>query len=296
MRTRVIDLDGAAAAQPPLAALLDDGLAQRIDLRHKAAALRIVARQCEMRAFARQLDEAGPPPGRGAEVTFYGSGDFHHLTAALVARHELPLTIVHIDNHPDWVTFPATHNCGAWVNRALELPHVRKVVTLGPCGDDLKWPQFKGANLRALRDRRLQVFPWRAAPSRMVGGAPIQWRNLSAGDFDAFVAELVAQIPTDAVYVTLDKDALAADEALTNWDQGEMRLVHVETLLRALAGKRRIVGVDVCGDYSPPRFGDPFRATLAYFDRPAIAEPDAAQLAVNARTNSALLGLFRNAL
>ena len=290
MRLRVIDLDSSIASQPPLVAS-----AQIIDMRDAAPGLRIVATRKSMRAFCAALDAAGPPPGKGPEVTFYGSGDFHHLAAALVARHDGPLTLIHVDNHPDWVRFPPTFNCGAWVNRALELPHVEKIVTIGPCSADLVWPQFKSANLAAIRSGKLELFPWSAAPSRVIGGS-MQWRNLADEDFDGFLADLDRKIPTKSVHLTIDKDALTKAEAVTNWDQGGMSLAHVQKLATMLARTRKIAGVDVCGDYSPPRFGDPFRATLAWFDHPADPKPDDAMLAINARTNAALLDTFRSVL
>ena len=298
MRTRVIDLDGSVAGQGPMVALVEEGLARLIDIRTQASQLRIVARKKAMRKFAEVLDQ--PLPGRGPQVTFYGSGDFHHLTAGLVAQFDEPLTIIHIDNHPDWVRFPPTFNCGAWVNRALELPQVRKIITLGPCSDDLKLPEFKSANLGAIATGRLELFPWRAAPSRIFGagnGAQhMHWRNIADEPFERFLEDIVDKIPTKAVYITIDKDVLGEDEAITNWDQGEMKLAHVEAAVTALAQSAKILGIDVCGDYSAPRFGDPFRATLAWFDHPAASYPTATQLAVNARTNAALLDTFRRVL
>lgn len=300
MRTRIIDLDGSVAGQAPLAALADEGLARVLDMRAEAPALRIIARRAAMLRFGEAV-AAASLPGRGAEVTFYGSGDFHHLSAALVQRFDEALSVVHLDNHPDWVRFPATFNCGAWVNRALDLPNVRKIITIGPCSDDLKWPELKSANLAAIAAGRLEVFPWRAAPSRVFAQRDgkdgyIRWRNLADEAFDGFLEDLVAKIPTRAIYLTIDKDALTVDEAITNWDQGQMRLAHVQALVAALAKSFKILGVDVCGDYSLPRFADPFRATLAWLDHPRAQDYSGKTLAINARTNAALLGTFRSVL
>ena len=298
MRTRIIDIDGSVAGQGPLVALAEAGLARVIDMRAQGPSLRIVARRKSMREFGEAM--AIPLPGRGPAVTFYGSGDFHHLTAGLVAQFDEPLTIIHIDNHPDWVRFPPTFNCGAWINRALELPQVRKIITLGPCSDDLKLPEIKGANLGAIASGRLEVFPWRAAPSRVYGvrngASHLHWRNLADEPFDRFLEDLIDRIPTKAIYITIDKDVLGQDEAITNWDQGEMKLAHVEAVVTVLAQSAKVLGIDVCGDYSPPVFGDPIRATLAWFDHPAHTSPTPAQLAINARTNAALLDTFRRVL
>jgi len=305
LRLRVIDLDGGVAAQEPLRGRIDAGAAARIDAADLAGRLRIVASRRALRSLASRLR---PGAGKGGPTaTFYGSGDFHHLTAGLVAGLDEDVTIVHFDNHPDWVRFPATVNCGAWVNRALELPHIRKVVTIGPCSDDLVRPELQFANLDAVRDGRIALYPWRHAPSRVWGrygrtasyrqeGGHLHWRNLAEEDWADFLAEMIATIPTRAVWLTIDKDVLARSDALTNWDQGELPLEHLLAAIERLAERRRIVGVDVCGDWSKPRFSDPFRATLAYFDHPGRLHPSPEELAVNARVNAALIDCFERVL
>lgn len=304
MRLRVIDLDGSLAAQKPLRQRIDAGVATRIDAADLAGRLRIVASRSALQSLASRLQSAA---GDETTVTFYGSGDFHHLTAGLVAALDEPLTIVHFDNHPDWVRFPATVNCGAWVNRALELPHIRKVVTIGPCSDDLVRPELQFANLDAVRDGRIVLYPWRHPPSRVWGrygrtrcyrqeGGHLHWRNLADESWADFLGELIEAIPTRAIWLTIDKDVLGRSDALTNWDQGSLPLSHLIAAIERLAGERRIAGVDVCGDWSEPRFADPFRATLAYFDHPPRLRPSVDDLAVNARVNAKLIDCFARVL
>lgn len=305
MRLQVIDLDGSLAAQAPLRERIDAGIATRIDAADLAARLRIVASRSSLQDLASRLRAAAG--GEGTPVTFYGSGDFHHLTVGLVAALDEPLTIVHFDNHPDWVRFPATVNCGAWVNRALELPHVRKVVTIGPCSDDLVRPEWQFANLDAVSDGRIVLYPWRHPPSRVWGrygrtrcyrqeGGHLHWRNLADESWADFLDELVEAIPTRSIWLTIDKDVLGRIDAVTNWDQGSLPLDHLIAAIERLAGDRRIAGVDVCGDWSEPRFADPFRATLAYFDHPPRLRPSADDLAVNARVNAKLIDCFARVL
>lgn len=85
-------------------------------------------------------------------------------------------------------------------------------------------------------------------------------------------------------------------EAVTNWDQGDMALDHILAAIRRLAVSFRIVGIDVCGDYSRPRLRDPLRAFLSWSDHPALPPHDEADLAVNDRTNARLLESFREVL
>lgn len=286
MKLRLLHLDGSLTAQPTLAALAATGHAQEVDLRPEGERLRLWATRRAMIDFTRRLTEEGPVAGTGAEVTFMGSGDYHHLTAPLVARTPGPLSVVHFDNHPDWGRWPPAYHCGSWVNRVLEMPHVARVVTIGPCAGP-GWPQLKGANLRALDGGRFELHPWRMGPSRVLGGRTIRWANLAGADWAGFAEDLARRLPTERVYVSIDKDVLHPDEAVTNWDQGEMRLDHILAALRALTERRRVVGVDVCGEYAPPRFDCLGKRLLARFDQPR--PPESPDLARNDAANRRLV-------
>ena len=157
MRLRILDIDGSLPAQPGMAAALRDGRVQCVDLRGEERSLRLWASRRRLRTLAARLSELPPAPGRGTPVTFYGSGDYHHLAVLLIAAIAEPITVIHFDNHADWVRVPATHNCGGWVNRALALPRVERVITLGICSDDLELPQLKSGNLPALATGRLEI-------------------------------------------------------------------------------------------------------------------------------------------
>lgn len=301
VRSLLIDLDGAVADQPEVQRRLAAGTMTRVDARDLAGRLRIVASRAALADLRGRIAQAfpladGPPP-----LIFYGSGDFHHLAALFLSALSGPLMVLHIDNHPDWTTFPATWNCGSWVNRALELPGVRRIVTIGPTSGDLDRPQWTFGNLGAIRRGRLEVHPWRAPSSRLWGhpiDAPgcttvkgrLVWHCLEDQRWEDFVDGLDHRLPPLPLWVSLDKDALVPADAVTNWDQGGLTLDAVLMLIRRLAGRRRLLGMDVCGDHSPPVFSDPFRAFLSATDRPALpaASPDAA-CAVNNRTNTRIM-------
>ncbi|HEX4696139.1 MAG TPA: hypothetical protein VH254_00520, partial [Candidatus Udaeobacter sp.] len=86
-----------------------------------------------------------------APFLLYGSGDFHYLTALRLRRIAGPVVIVSFDNHPDWDVRPPKWGCGGWVNRALELSHVRRVSVWG-CGNfECWWPHQIFGNRRAER-------------------------------------------------------------------------------------------------------------------------------------------------
>lgn len=70
----------------------------------------------------------------------------------------------------------------------------------------------------------------------------------------AFREQLLSRIFTSNVYITIDKDCLSLDDAITNWDQGRLRLSTILELLSDIAERHRIVGADVIGDYSTPMY------------------------------------------
>jgi arginase family enzyme len=303
MRVRLVDLDGNEAVAAAAAEL--GGNAQRLDCRDLGPRLRLWTTRSAMAAFAERLDAAGPPPGRGAVVTLLGSGDYHHLTAALLAQIHEPFTVIHFDNHPDWVRLAPRHHCGSWVNRALELACVARVVTIGPCSSDLARPDLKGGNLAALASGRLELYPWRrrattvlrrlpAAPCLRQDGRRLAWRNVGE-DWSAFLDELRARIPTEAIWFTIDKDVLRPADAGTNWDQGEMPLDALLDGIRRLARGRRVIGADICGDYTPPAFG---RNILKRFEswQDHAPAPDPAARARNVSANRAIMDALRETM
>lgn len=94
--------------------------------------------------------------------------------------------------------------------------------------------------------------------------------------------EVLAALAAPAVYVSVDKDALRADEAGTGWGSGSIALADLLDLLAVIFSRRRPVGMDVCGELSPRLPGCP-----------TVAER--ATIARNERANLALLALWRRA-
>ncbi len=220
----------------------------------------------------------------------YGSGDFHYLTALRLRRVAGPIVVVSFDNHPDWDVRPPKWGCGGWVNRALELPQVRRVSVWG-CGNfECWWPHQIFGNRRAERAGILDVHPWadeRPAKDRKRRGAILRanWRD----HFDEFVKDLGG----GNVYVTIDLDCLRAEEAATNWESGQFNVVDLEWALSRLVGSSRIIGGDICGAFSPPAYARWKQRFAAEFDHPKLQLPAADQID---RINSAALAKLWPAL
>lgn len=240
-----------------------------VDLRRWGPRLRFSAPAREIERFAAQQATALP------RFLVYGSGDFHHLTAVWLRRFPRLTTLVSFDNHPDWDIRPPRWACGAWVNRALELPQVAKVSVWG-CGNfECWWPARITGNNRAERAGRLEVHPWaddRSAREQKRRGAILRstWRE----KFEDFLERLSG----GDVYVTIDLDCLRAEEAVPNWENGRFTLEDLAWALNSLGKKSALVGGDICGAWSLPRYARWKQRFAASFDHPKIILPGAAEI------------------
>ena len=246
---------------------------------------RVWGPQLRFSAPARLIESFyGEHRDRLAAFTLYGSGDFHHLTALWLRRVAAPITVVSFDNHPDWDIRPPRWACGGWVNRALELPHVQKVSVWG-CGNFECWlPAQIFGNRAAERAGKLEVHPWadaRQAKERDRRGAILHsnWR----AKFEQFVQA----IGGGNVYVTIDLDCLASSDAVTNWENGTFTTGDVAWALGILRNSARVIGGDMCGAYSTPKYARWKQRFAAEFDHPKLA-PHAAE-----QTRALNLAAFR---
>ena len=233
-------------------------------------------------------------------LVFSGSGDFHHITPLLLSRAleasgEGAVTVLHFDNHPDWVTFGPGAHCGSWVGQVARMARVARVLTIGVCSTDIDRPETKRADLQIVEGGRVELYAYHAEASPeavRIGGRT--WPTIEGMGEAAFADFLPGRIETDAVYVTIDKDVLRPDEAGTNWDQGRTSVAFLRTLIgRALEG-RRLIGADVVGDWSAPSYGGGLVPAMLKRGESALDQPWRAPaphvLAGNEDVNLALLG------
>ncbi len=236
----------------------------------------------DARAWGPRLRFSAPPrlvtelyreqePNLAAPFLLYGSGDFHYLTALRLRPIAEPLVLVSFDNHPDWDVRPPTWGCGGWVNRALELPHVRRMSVWG-CGNfECWWPHQIFGNRRAERAGILEVHPWaddRPVKDRQRKGAILKenWRE----HFERFLKT----IGGENIYITIDLDCLGIEEAVTNWENGRFSIPDLQWALGKLREFCRIISGDICGAYSPPAYARWKQRFAAEFDHPKIQLPD----------------------
>lgn len=255
-----------------------------VDVRHWGPGLRFSAPSRLIEEFFHG------PAERLPAFLVYGSGDFHHLSALWLRRLVEPFILVSFDNHPDWDVRPPRWCCGGWINRALELPMLRKVSIWG-CGNfECWWPRRIFGNRRAEREGRLEVHPWaddRPGRDRERQGAILQsnWRE----KFAQFAGELSGA----NLYITIDLDCLRPGDAVTNWENGRFTLDDVAWAVTQLRANAKIVAGDICGAYSLPKYARIKQHFAAEMDHPKSSPPniETAQ-AVNLRAFNTLWPLL----
>jgi len=156
-------------------------------------------------------------------ITFIGSGNFHYVTFLLLKEITNPFTLLLFDNHPDLGEEQSQEqsllSCGSWVSYALkEIPLLQKVVIIGPTANT-----FYSTNPRVI------FFPFK-------------------GRHQYSIQSILSVIQTKNIYISIDKDVLNTTEAITNWDQGTMKLDGLTHYLEWLVHEKAVEGIDICGE------------------------------------------------
>lgn len=182
--------------------------------------------------------------GEVSPFVLIGNNDYHYLTYVLLKRIKEPFTLVLFDNHSELCPAPGEEliTCGSWLERALALPTLQGAVVVGAAAESF-------AGVAPVSAEKVVYVPpdgeekekWRRKP----GGGRLAPFTLSHPQAKTLLLSL---IPPGAVYISVDKDVLREEFAVTGWEQGKLRSGQLFELLATLAGYRRVVGADVCGD------------------------------------------------
>ena len=291
LKVIVLDVDGALIRQKRL---IDQYQPTVIPLQKKSEALRYWCRIGELEQLRQLLlSSVGTVKGK---VIFYGSGDYHHLAYLWISLMDEPVTVIDFDNHTDfWKSSRGHLHCGSWVVNSLELSHVRKVIQLGIDGDlvlrkDLPVPIFPMLigtithKISLLCDGKVEVYPNSVHRSIMFGRVratlpcvelkpgllttKAYWKNIQDhGGIEVTLERILSTIPTDTVYLTIDKDVLRKLDSFTNYpdSQGTMTLDELLAAISLIGKRKRIIGADVCGDGSYAAVkGYPFKSGYAW--------------------------------
>jgi hypothetical protein len=302
MGVRVLDLDGGIIAQQEL---LAGSRAEIIPLEKWGPRIRLA---CSFRAFTQfernlerrlQTSQCDSPA-----LTFVGSGDFHHVTLALLRRLRQPFNLLVLDKHPDWMRRVPLLHCGSWLYHALRLPTLHRVFHVGGDLDFDNWFRWlapwsdlrSGRIMTVTAVRRFVRGGWRSIPNeplRVSPGEAVQRTRL-----DALFGPARADLARRPLYISLDKDVMGVRDAVVNWDSGYLELQEVQAILawflRACSGN--LIGMDIVGDWSPVRLRGVLRRILHLTEHPRLAVHPAAANTINPATNLTLLQCVRSLL
>ncbi len=295
LNLRVLDLDGSLNAQ---SSLFPPQAVQRVPARTWGPQVRLACTFGTFERFRCWLDGALGTGDPG--ITFYGSGDFHHVSLALLKRLPGPFNLLVLDKHPDWMRGIPFLHCGTWLWHALRLPNLNCVFH---CGGELDFDNAyrRLAPWREIKAGRVVVLP---ALRQFVRGRwaeitvhPVlrEGVSLTAALHDSLrpFRDELSRLP---LYISIDKDVLSAEDAAVNWDSGLLRLPEVVTILETFlsAADGRLAGADVLGDWSPIELGHWLNRLCDRLDHPSPAHDPAEAAAQNLRANTALVRVLQN--
>jgi len=245
-------------------------------------------------------------------VTFIGSGDFHHISSILINEFKEPVSVIIFDFHPDLDSLPPHMACGSWVNQILKKKNIAKCILIGVSSDDISSWSLQSANLSSLKDNRVEIYPYMHEPSRVFFKrvpdnvclevkrkllfSTIYWNELKGKNLREFFLSVLKRIPTKQVYISIDKDCLKKEDALTNWEEGYLSLEELLLMLKLIKENLDIAGADITGDYSRICIKNKFKKFFSRLDHPkelaVDGVPEHLVTATNEQTNLKLLELL----
>ncbi|GGB52510.1 hypothetical protein F3157_14815 [Virgibacillus dakarensis] len=163
------------------------------------------------------------------QMTFLGSGNYHYVSFLLLSVIQKPFTLVLFDHHTDMFPSPneSLISCGSWVRESVKkLPLLEKVILIGVKED---WKQ--------------QI------PSAMVEKVAVYSEQSLHTSESTILKSIMDEIPTDSVYISVDKDVLDSRDAVTAWDHGTLRLQPLIGMVKEIIREKAFCGIDICGEY-----------------------------------------------
>ena len=179
-------------------------------------------------------------------VHLIDSGNYHYLTRLWLERIRDPFLLVVFDNHTDMQApaFGDLLSCGGWAaSAAAELKALRGILMAGPDGESVRQAdrdcadrtvfvterELKASKAEAFREGLLLAWKKFGDESRQSDGKPV------------------------GIYLSVDKDILCREDAVTGWSQGEMRIEELAQCIAVLADFCSskgvpLLGADICGE------------------------------------------------
>lgn len=213
-------------------------------------------------AIRKRIADAGITHARG--IHFFDNGNYHYMSKIWTDMVQEPFSLVVFDHHPDMQEprFGNILSCGGWVKKVVDENKFVQSVTLIGVADHLAEEIPPHDKVMIIRESEIVTLDSIAALRLQNDSSNSAQNNAS-------------------LYISIDKDALSPDHAVTNWDQGSLSLEHMKAIISSLAHKHNIIGIDICGERARDFAGD---------EHHSVQEADA----LNDRTNRDLVEFLQN--
>jgi hypothetical protein len=302
MRVQVMDLDGSICSQH---VLMDRLRPTVLPVAPWGPRIRMACAFRRFQRFERALGALAPEPASDAPIlTLCGSGDFHHVSLALLRRLRGSFNLLVVDKHPDWMRAIPFLHCGTWLYHATALPQVGRIFHVGGELDFdnhyrwlAPWPHLRSGRITVIPAvRRFRRGNWAGVDNEPL--RPAADAEATAERLEAVVQAFRAHLQQRPLYISVDKDVLLEGDAAVNWDSGQLRLTEVQAVLVAFlrAARGMLAGMDIVGDWSPVRVQGVLRRLLHRTEHPALVIDPAEAARRNERANLSLVAAVRRAL
>lgn len=143
---------------------------------------------------------------------FIDSGDYHYLTEYWVSKLQEPFSLIVLDHHPDMQQpqWKGVVSCGGWVTDVLEKnTFVRNIIIVG-ASDELISQVPAHLRKKVMFYSQAEIDHHQAWPSK------------------------AGKLIHEPVYISIDKDVLRKQDAITDWSNGDMTLRQLQAVLRII--------------------------------------------------------------
>lgn len=183
-------------------------------------------------------------------IHFIDSGNYHYVTKIMTDFLKEPFVLVCFDHHTDMQKpmVEGMTSCGDWAGQVLrENTYLQQLVLIGPPqrnidGIEIVKPQTQTKRMQPEKVQPETMQTDRIETDKLLTFSEEELQNDTA---KAKVAQIKEGLP---FYISIDKDVLSRRFTETNWNQGDMPLPMLEHLLQFFLQKRKVCGVDICGE------------------------------------------------
>ncbi|GGA72530.1 arginase family protein [Ornithinibacillus halotolerans] len=162
------------------------------------------------------------------DIYFLGNGNYHYFSYILQSQIDKPYSLVLFDHHTDTLPSPSDEllSCGSWVLESLKnLPMLKKAYIIG------------------VSEEAVQHIP-NSIQDKIV----LYTERMFQTNLRSVLKSILKTMPTNMVYISVDKDVLYKKDAVTNWDHGTLRIKQLLKMIKTLFQHKIIIGSDVCGE------------------------------------------------